>query len=172
MKTISLTLRSRDDRAETIAELTWEQGKARVIEATPAIAQDLARLISTGLIEWVGLPGARERRHTLPADPLFLERLADYFARQSGFGIKLVERVRAATFSRVASSAPKQVRGASYMVNRSHEPEVIVRSMNRAAQLRANRTVSLRPGPNTEPRETVYRGFLVRTRRASHMKQP
>ena len=92
MKTISLTLRSRDDGAEKIAELAWANGKVIVVEAVPAIAADLDRMISTGLIEWVGTAGSRERRHTPSTDGSFLERVGEYFGRQSGFLIKLVER--------------------------------------------------------------------------------
>jgi hypothetical protein len=164
VKTISLTLRSRDDRAEKIAELKWEQGEVRIIEATRVIIPDLERLISIGLIEWVGSAGSRERRHTLPTDTLFLDRLGDYFARQSGFAIKVAERVTLDMF-REFSPAPRQVRGvmygAIYMVKGSYELAAIVRSETLAAELPANQTVSTHLWSSSEQREATYAGLTL-----------
>lgn len=46
-----------------------------------------------GIREWVNLDGMPEMRTTLSHDPEFLQRLASYIQRQSGFVCQLVETV-------------------------------------------------------------------------------
>jgi hypothetical protein len=167
MKTISLTLRSRDDGAEKIAELVWENGTVNVVDAVPVIVDDLDRIISVGLVEWVGTPGSRERRHTPSTDPRFLERLGDYFARQSAFAIKVVERERVANRDPAFEQATvRRLAGlAVYVVQRLHQMAVINESIVRATRLPANRVLSTQWG--TSQRRAVLR----RAVRAERTKQ-
>jgi hypothetical protein len=166
VKAIALTLRSRDDGAEMIAELVWENGRTQVVEAVPAIADDLHRLISVGLVEWVGPSGSRQRRHTSSTDVAFLERLADYFGRQSGFVVKLVERQ--VSDAAVKKLSPKQpiVRGATH--NRTRQAEVIAKSMHSATNLPANRVLSIHSGPSNSERRAFYRRVFESTKANSH----
>ena len=168
MNTITLTLRSRDDGAELIAELVWENGRPRVVHATPAIAVDLERLISVGLVEWVGERGSRERRHTASTDTTFLERLGGYFARQSGFVIKLVERQVIQAVTRKLRPKRAVVRGAVYIVNGTHQPDLIAEGFDRATHLPANAVRSVPAGLSTSRRRAVYRGLFESAKADSH----
>jgi hypothetical protein len=166
VKTVTLTLRSRDDGAEKIAELVWENGNARVVGSVETIADDLHRLIEVGLVEWIGEPGARQRRHTPSVDASFLERLGDYFARQSGFAIKLVERH--VDLKIVRASTPL-VRGAVYIVRRAHHLDAIFATMQRPNQLQANPMLLSQLGPSGSQRRAIYhRGLFQSFKANSH----
>jgi hypothetical protein len=166
VKAIALTLRSRDDGAEMIAELVWENGTTQLVAAVSAIADDLRRLISVGLVEWVGPNGSRQRRHTSSADVAFLERLADYFGRQSGFVVKLVEQQ--VSYAVVKKLSPRQpiVGGGAY--NRGRQAEVIARSMHSATELPANRVLSIHSGPSNSERRAFYRRVFEAAKANSH----
>lgn len=85
---IMLTIRSRD-AVDCIAELSWSEGRARLISAAAVVRSELEELISEGLSEWVGVASEAHPRMTFSSDARFLERLAGYLRRQSGFLIEL-----------------------------------------------------------------------------------
>lgn len=88
MNTVMLRLRYNED-AERLAELSWADGRTRIVAAVDTLRPELERLIDEGLSEWVGTPDDPQPRTTPSSDQRFLERLADYLRRQFNFIVEL-----------------------------------------------------------------------------------
>ena len=84
MKTITLRLTYRDD-TDRLAELSWAEGRTRVVTAVESLRPELERFIDEGLSEWIGPEADPQRRTTPSSDQRFLGRLADYLRRQFNF---------------------------------------------------------------------------------------
>jgi len=46
--------------------------------SSPGAAKDIEKYINRGLSQWVGKPGSRTPRKTLPDNPLFIPRLREH----------------------------------------------------------------------------------------------
>lgn len=80
-----------DGDADCLAELSWTEGRTRIISAVDTLRPELQRFVDEGLSEWIGSPDDPEPRTTLSSDPIFLTRLASYLRRQFNFIVELQE---------------------------------------------------------------------------------
>jgi hypothetical protein len=91
MKVVTLRVRSRD-AADLLGVVTWRDGGVTIETERPAFRAALQPWVDGGLVELVGEPPGQRTRETPATDPSFLERVAEYLQRTTGFITHLHER--------------------------------------------------------------------------------
>jgi hypothetical protein len=91
MRTVSLRVRSRD-AADLLGVMTWREGAVTVETDHLTFRKALQSWVDNGLSELVGEPPTQQPRETPATDPRFLERVAEYLQRTTGFITHLHER--------------------------------------------------------------------------------